>query len=147
MTKGNEVPSSNAERGSFIGVSIPGKFREDSEESLYEIVGEFTTDPTSDITDLHPQEDGSYLVEGSANIRELNRALRIKLPTGGPKTLNGLITEFMETIPQPGTALLLEGHPVEIVQTKGTGIKMVRIRPRGKTDSHDRKAEKSSNEK
>jgi Mg2+/Co2+ transporter CorB len=105
------------------------------EDILEEIVGEFTTDPTDNVKDIHPQEDGSYLIDGSINVRELNRALRIKLPTKGPKTLNGLITEFLETIPQSGTALLLEGHPVEIVQTKGTAVKMVRMRPRRKSAS------------
>jgi Mg2+/Co2+ transporter CorB len=52
------------------------------------------------------------------------------LPTDGPKTLNGLILEYLESIPEPGTSLLLEGYPMEIIQTQGNAVKTVRIRPR-----------------
>ena len=100
------------------------------EDILEEIVGEFTTDPAATIRDVHPQEDGSYLVEGSASVRELNRLLGWNMPTDGPKTLNGLILEHMETIPEPGTSLLLADHPVTIVQTQGNRVRMARIQPR-----------------
>ncbi len=100
------------------------------EDILEEIVGEFTTDPAAILTkDLTLQDDGSYLADASANIRELNRALKIKLPTDGPKTLNGLILEHMETIPEAGTSLLLNGYPVDIVQTKDNAVKTARIHP------------------
>ena len=99
------------------------------EDILEEVVGEFTTDPTARIKDFTEQDDGSFLVDGTATVRDLNRALQIKLPTDGPKTLNGLILEYMEDIPEPGTSLLLSGYPVEIVQIKDNLVKTVRIQP------------------
>jgi Mg2+/Co2+ transporter CorB len=99
------------------------------DDILEEIVGEFTTDPSTSSKDIHPQEDGSFLVDGSANIRELNRIMHCDLPTDGPKTLNGMITEYLETIPEAGTSLLLEGYPIEIVQTGSSSVKTVRIDP------------------
>lgn len=98
------------------------------EDILEEIVGEFTTDTTGG-RDIHPQEDGSYLIDGSANVRQLNRLMNWELPTDGPKTLNGIILEYLETIPETGTSLLLAGYPVEIVQTTGNAIKTVKITP------------------
>ncbi|RRQ22678.1 HlyC/CorC family transporter [Thiohalobacter thiocyanaticus] len=100
------------------------------EDILEEIVGEFTTDPYSLYKDITPQEDGSFLVDATAAVRDLNRALKMELPTSGPKTLNGLILEHMEAIPEPGTSLLLAGYPVEIVQTRDNAVKTVRIDPR-----------------
>lgn len=100
------------------------------EDILEEIVGEFTTDPAAISKDIHPQEDGSYLIDGGSYVRELNRLLKWDLPTAGPKTLNGLILEHMEAIPEPGTSMLLSGYQVEIVQTKDNAVKTVRIRPR-----------------
>jgi Mg2+/Co2+ transporter CorB len=99
------------------------------EDILEEIVGEFTTDPASNIREIHPQDDGTFLVDGGVNIRELNRIMHWELPTEGPKTLNGLVLEYLETIPEPGTSLLLAGYPVEIVQTTTNSVKMVRINP------------------
>jgi Mg2+/Co2+ transporter CorB len=99
------------------------------EDILEEIVGEFTTDPASRMKEIHPQSDGTYLVDGSASIRDLNRALELDLPTDGPKTLNGMILEYLETIPEPGTSLMLSGYPLEIVQTSSNAIKTVRISP------------------
>lgn len=100
------------------------------EDILEEIVGEFTTDPAAISRDVHPQEDGSYLVDGGMHIRDLNRMFHWELPTDGPKTLNGLILEYMETIPEPGTSLLLAGYPVEILQSKDNAVKTARIWPR-----------------
>lgn len=99
------------------------------DDILEEIVGEFTTDPATSSKDIHPQEDGTFLVDGSANIRELNRIMHWELPTDGPKTLNGMITEYLETIPEAGTSLLLEGYPIEILQTSSNTVKTVRIDP------------------
>ncbi len=99
------------------------------DDILEEIVGEFTTDPAASSKDIHPQEDGTFLVDGSVNIRELNRIMHWDLPTDGPKTLNGMITEYLETIPEPGTSLLLEGYPIEILQTSSNTVKTVRIDP------------------
>ena len=97
------------------------------EDILEEIVGEFTSDPSAHIEDVQPQLDGTWLVDGSITIRQLNSALGMSLSTGGPKTLNGLITEYMEMIPETGTSLLLDNHPVDIVQIKDNMIKTVRI--------------------
>jgi len=105
------------------------------DDILEEIVGEFTTDPATSSKDIHPQEDGTFLVDGSANIRELNRIMQWDLPTDGPKTLNGMIIEYLETIPEAGTSLLLEGYPLEIVQTGGNTVKTVRIDPTFKKKS------------
>jgi Mg2+/Co2+ transporter CorB len=99
------------------------------EDILEEIVGEFTTDPSTRIKDVHPQPDGTYLVDGSATIRDLNRVMRWELPTEGPKTLSGLITEYLEAIPEPGTSLKLAGYPIEIVQTKDNMVKTALIKP------------------
>ncbi len=99
------------------------------EDILEEIVGEFTTDVAATIPDVHPQEDGTYLVEGSAYIRELNRTMQWELPTQGPKTLNGLILEHLESIPEPGTSVKIAGYPIDILQTTNNAIKTARIHP------------------
>jgi len=100
------------------------------EDILEEIVGEFTTDITA-ITNksIHPQSDGSYLVDGGTTLRELNHLLKYKFPLKGPKTLSGLIVEYLETIPQAGTGLRLAGYPMEILQVKDNMIKTVKIIP------------------
>jgi Mg2+/Co2+ transporter CorB len=95
---------------------------------LEEIVGEFTTDPADSYPDIHRAEDGSLMIDCSISIRELNRAMRWDLPTRGPKTLNGLILEYLETIPQPGTSLMLYEHPLEIIQADDTAVKTVKYR-------------------
>jgi Mg2+/Co2+ transporter CorB len=97
------------------------------EDLLEEIVGEFTTDPAAKSKDIHIQDDGSYLIDGSASVRELNRILEWDLPTEGPKTINGLIIEYLEHIPDPGTSLLIANYPIEIVQTTNNTVKTVRI--------------------
>jgi magnesium and cobalt exporter, CNNM family len=97
---------------------------------LEEIVGEFATDPSDSISEIHRAEDGSLLIDCGIGVRGLNRALRWDLPTRGPKTLNGLILDYMETIPEPGTSLKLHGHAMEIIQTTENSVKTVRIHPR-----------------
>ncbi|MGC1523028.1 MAG: HlyC/CorC family transporter [Steroidobacteraceae bacterium] len=100
------------------------------EDILEEIVGEFTTDPATMMhKDVHTDTDGSFVANGSATIRALNRSMRWNLPTDGPKTLNGLIVEFLETIPEPGTTLKLADYMLEVLQTGDNAIKTVRIRP------------------
>ena len=99
------------------------------EDLLEEIVGEFTTDPAVHSVDIHPQADGTYLIDATANTRDLNRAMGWEFPTGGPRTLNGLVLEYLETIPETGTSLLIAGYPVEIVQTTSHAVKTVRIKP------------------
>jgi len=99
------------------------------EDILEEVVGEFTTDPSATISEFTAEEDGSFLVNGMVNVRDLNRALHMELPTDGPKTLNGMVLEYLEDIPEPGTSLLLSGYPVEIVQTRGNRVKTLRVYP------------------
>ncbi|HTT08199.1 MAG TPA: HlyC/CorC family transporter [Gammaproteobacteria bacterium] len=98
------------------------------EDLLEEIVGEFTTDALSFSRDIFPQEDGSYLVDGSTSLREINRVLKWKLPTHGARTLNGLILEMLESIPEPGTGLRIAGYTIEIVQTSEQAVKTARLR-------------------
>jgi Mg2+/Co2+ transporter CorB len=102
------------------------------EDILEEIVGEFTTNPDALNLDIHPQEDGSFLVDGSVTVRELNRVMGWNLSTEGPKTLNGLILDYLEAIPEADTSLLLEGHPLEIVQMANKAIKTIKILPNSK---------------
>lgn len=97
------------------------------EDILEEIVGEFTTDySASSSSDITAQEDGSYLIDGSITIRALNKSLKWTLPTNGPKTLNGLITEKLEFIPDAPICVALEPYRLEIKQVKDNMIKTVR---------------------
>ncbi|MEE8119115.1 MAG: HlyC/CorC family transporter [Gammaproteobacteria bacterium] len=99
------------------------------EDILEEIVGEFTTDPAARHSEITAEADGSYIVNGNINVRALNRNLNWNLPTDGPKTLNGLILEYLENIPQPGTSMQLGAYQLEIVQTTDSAVKTVRIQP------------------
>ena len=100
------------------------------EDILEEIVGEFTTDPADQTEDVVREGPDSFLVSGTANIRELNRTQGWELPTDGPKTLNGLILELLETIPEPSTCLKISGYPLEIVASDENRVRTVRIGPR-----------------
>ncbi len=97
------------------------------EDILEEIVGEFTTDPSALHQDFFQDVDGSYLIDGSTHIREINRNLSIDLPSDGPRTLNGLILEHMEFIPEAGTSLKINQYPIEIMQIKSNRVKTARI--------------------
>ncbi len=97
------------------------------EDILEEIVGEFTTDPSALHQDFFQDVDGSYLIDGSTHIRDINRNLEIWLPDEGPRTLNGLILEHMEFIPEAGTSLKINGYPIEIMQVKNNMVKTARI--------------------
>jgi Mg2+/Co2+ transporter CorB len=97
------------------------------EDILEEIVGEFTTDLASASNDIHPQPNGEYLVDGGATVRSINRALGWNLPQDGPKTLNGLITEYLETIPETPVCLTLEGYRIEIIQLQDNMIRTAKI--------------------
>lgn len=97
------------------------------EDILEEIVGEFTTDPADEDDDVIRESASTWLVDGAANIRELNRSQNWEFPTDGPKTLNGLILESLETIPKPATRLAISGYPIEIVDTDDNRIRRVRI--------------------
>jgi len=97
------------------------------EDILEEIVGEFTTDPTDGDGVVVEDAAGTFLVEAGANIRDLNRSQGWVLPTDGPKTLNGLIVELLEAIPEPGQCLKINGYPIEIVESDDNRIRSVRI--------------------
>jgi len=97
------------------------------EDILEEIVGEFTTDPSALHQDFFQDADGSFLIDGSTHIRDINRNLEIQLPVEGPRTLNGLILEHMEFIPEAGTSLKINDYPIEIMQVKNNMVKTARI--------------------
>ena len=100
------------------------------DEILEEIVGDFTTRALGRASeDVHKQPDGSYLVRGTMSLRDLNRRLQWDLPTEESRTLNGLILEYLEDIPETGTSLLLNGYMIEVVRTRGTAVDVARIRP------------------
>jgi Mg2+/Co2+ transporter CorB len=76
------------------------------------------------------QEDGSYLVDGAHTVREFNRMSGWELPHTGPRTINGLIVEHLESLPTPNTAVLIADYPIEIMQVKDKRVKLARIFPR-----------------
>ncbi|MDN6871828.1 HlyC/CorC family transporter [Pseudomonas citronellolis] len=97
------------------------------EDILEEIVGEFSNADALRNPDIHPQADGTYVIDGSANIRELNRALGWQLPSEGPKTLNGLVTEALEQIPDCPVCLRIGPYRLEILQSGENRVKSVRV--------------------
>lgn len=99
------------------------------EDILEEIIGEFTTQSPLQSGGINRQTDGSVLVEGVITLRQLNRKLGVHFPLEGPKTLNGLILEHLEDIPEPGTTVKIAGHPIEIVQTQDRAVRSARIYP------------------
>ncbi|SON50625.1 HlyC/CorC family transporter [Vibrio tapetis] len=100
------------------------------EDILEEIVGEFTTSMTPSLAEeITPQTDGSFLIEGSANIRDINKGLKWELPTDGPRTLNGLILEHLEDIPESHISIRISDHPMEIMDFTENKIKMVKVFP------------------
>lgn len=110
------------------------------EEILEEIVGDFTSPGTALADDVQTQADGSYLVHGNVTLRDLNRRLEWDLPTTGPKTLNGLITEYLEDLPEPGTSLRLNGYQADVVRTRGTSVQLARMRRMPETDSENERS-------
>ena len=96
------------------------------EDILEEIIGEFTTDSPMRAGGYSRQDDGSYLIEGGTPLRELNRKLVFQFPLDGPKTLNGLLLEHFQDIPERNTSVKIAGVPLEIVQTQGRIVKVVR---------------------
>ncbi|MCP1623002.1 HlyC/CorC family transporter [Pseudomonas nitroreducens] len=96
------------------------------EDILEEIVGEFSNQNTLRNPDIHPQADGTYVIDGSANLRDVNRALGWQLPSDGPKTLNGLVTEALEQIPDCAVCLKIGRYRLEILQSGENRVKSVR---------------------
>lgn len=97
------------------------------ENILEEIVGEFTTQSPAQTGKFLRQDDGSLLLEGSSSLRELNRKLGLHLPLGEAKTLNGLILEHLQDIPEAGTSLKIGDYPIEIIQVQDRAVKVARI--------------------
>lgn len=97
------------------------------EDILEEIVGEFTTDLASIGEEIHAQDDGKYLIDGTASIRDINRVLGWDLDTDGAKTLNGLLTEILETIPDSSVGINLGKYLAEIIHTKDNVIRTAKI--------------------
>ncbi len=111
------------------------------EDLLEEMVGEFTTQAPAQTGWLRQMEDGSWLVEGAALVRHLNRKLGLDFPLDGPKTLNGLLLEHLEDIPEAGVSVKIGDIPIEIVQTQDRAVKVARIEavsPREKKDFEHR---------
>jgi Mg2+/Co2+ transporter CorB len=100
------------------------------EDILEEIIGDFTTSMQIDhVREVKEQQDGSVLIDGSTNIRELNKERNWRFPTDGPKTINGLILEQLEEIPSAAISLRLAGYPVEIVEVEDNRVKTVKVIP------------------
>jgi len=103
------------------------------EDILEEIVGDFTTDYAATSPDIIPQDNGTFIIDGTAAVRTINKTLGWKLPTDGPKTLNGLITETLENIPETNVCLKVAGHRVEVLQIKDNVVKAAIVHPRTRT--------------
>jgi len=99
------------------------------DDILEEIIGEFTTDLQTFNQDIQPQDDGSFFVDGGTTLREINKQLDWELPTEGPKTINGVILEHLEDIPEAGTSLRINGYTFEITQVVDNAVKKVKIFP------------------
>ena len=99
------------------------------EDLLEEIVGEFTSDTSALHKDVHREKSGTFIVNASASVRTLNRKMGWTLPTSGPRTLNGLIVEYLETIPDAGTSLRINDYSIDILQTGDNAVKTVRLKP------------------
>ncbi len=99
------------------------------EDLLEEIVGEFTSDTSILHKDVHRERSDSFVVNASASVRTLNRKMGWTLPASGPRTLNGLIVEQMETIPVPGQRLRIGDYSLEVLQVTDNAVRTVRLRP------------------
>ncbi len=99
------------------------------DDILEEIIGEFTTDLQTYNQDIQPQDDGSFFVDGGTTIRDINRQLNWILSTDGPKTINGVILEHLEDIPETGTSLRIDDYTFEITQVVDNAVKKVKIFP------------------
>ncbi|MBL8513632.1 MAG: DUF21 domain-containing protein [Betaproteobacteria bacterium] len=97
------------------------------QDILEEIVGEFTSQSPMNTGFYRKQDDGTVIVEGTCPLRVLNRKLGYTFPLDGPKTINGLLLEHLEDIPEPGLAVKLAGYPVEILQVQDKMVKSVRL--------------------
>ncbi len=99
------------------------------EDILEEVIGDFTTQSPSRVGSYRQESDGSWIVDGSSSLRDLNKKLSLNLPLDGPRTLNGLVLEHFEDIPEPNTGFRIGEHTLEILQTQDRVVKSVRIFP------------------
>ncbi|MFD1801951.1 HlyC/CorC family transporter [Mixta tenebrionis] len=100
------------------------------EDILEEIVGDFTTSMSPSLAEeVMPQSDGSVLIEGSANVREINKAFNWRLPQEEARTVNGMLLEELEEIPQPGTRVQIENYDIDILDVQDNMVKQVRVTP------------------
>ena len=99
------------------------------EDILEEIVGDFTTNTADEVEEVVARNDGSYLIDGAATIREINKATQWTMPTDGPKTLNGLALEQLESIPDGNVSFVVDSHRCETVEINGTMIKKICVFP------------------
>lgn len=99
------------------------------EDILEEVVGEFTSDPATRIKNVYAAPDGTFRISGSVTLRSLNRSLGWKLPTDGPRTVNGLLLEKLENIPQAGRQVDIGGYLFEITETRSNAVKTTSVRP------------------
>ena len=98
------------------------------EDILEEIVGEFTTDMAAELADVRQEDDGSYIIEGRAVLRDVNRSLDWALPTAGPRTVNGLIVEHLESIPEANVGLRIGNYQIETLQIADNVVRAVKVR-------------------
>ncbi|WP_300428019.1 transporter associated domain-containing protein, partial [uncultured Thalassolituus sp.] len=95
---------------------------------LEEIVGEFTTDVASSSSpDVHPQDDGSFIIDGTAFVRDVNKTMHWDLPTDGPKSVSGMIVEYLEHIPEAPVCLRMGRYRIEIMQIKDNTIRSAKV--------------------
>ncbi len=96
------------------------------EDILEEIVGEFTSNLADEVEDIHPQGDNSYIIHGTTTIRDINKALQWELSSEGPKTLNGLLLEHLESFPDASVGLRIDDYLFEIVEVRDNIIQRAR---------------------
>ena len=96
---------------------------------MEEVIGDFTTQSPSRTGSFHQEDDGGWLVDGSCSLRELNKKLKLSFPLDGPRTLNGLVLEHFQDIPESSTSFKIGQHILEIVQTQDRVVKSVKIFP------------------
>lgn len=108
------------------------------EDILEEIVGDFTTNEADRVDEVIAQKNGSFLIDGTATIREINKATNWNLPVDGPKTMNGLVLEQLESIPDANVSFNINNFKLETIEINGTRVKKVEVtimRTANKTDS------------
>ncbi|QWE10755.1 HlyC/CorC family transporter [Polynucleobacter sp. es-EL-1] len=107
------------------------------EDIVEELIGEFTTSFSNLSNEPHWLADGTYLANGTAALRDLNRLLNLDLPLDGPRTLNGLILEKLEAIPDHDVSIRIADVVMEIVQFDEHSVKTVKLyRPNSQPDIH-----------